>query len=169
MALPKKLKNFNLFNDGHSYLGEVEELTLPTLTRKMEEWRGGGMHGPIDTDHGIEKLSIEWTCGGYVAHALKQFGAQRHDAVQLRFAGAIQRDDTGEVQALEVVIRGRHSEIDFGTAKPGDPTQVKFTSSVSYYKLSIDNETIIEIDLLNMVEIINGVDLLESVRRAIGL
>lgn len=169
MSLPRKLKNFNLFVDGRSYVGEVEELTLPKLTRKMEEYRGGGMHGPIDSDMGMEKLSLEWTCAGYVRHALNQFGATRHDAAQLRFAGGIQREDTGEVQAVEVVVRGRHSEIDFGNAKAGENTQIKFTTSVSYYKLSIDDETIIEIDLLNMIEIVNGTDLLESIRRAIGL
>ncbi|STQ46103.1 phage major tail tube protein [Ewingella americana] len=36
MALPKKLKYLNLFNDGNSYLGVVSSLTLPKLTRKLE-------------------------------------------------------------------------------------------------------------------------------------
>ncbi|MCF5956493.1 phage major tail tube protein, partial [Xanthomonas perforans] len=36
MALPKKLKALNLFNDGESYLGQVVEVKLPTLSRKME-------------------------------------------------------------------------------------------------------------------------------------
>ena len=48
MALPSKLKNFNLFNDGHSYMGQVDEVVLPKLTAKMEEWRGGGMDAPVD-------------------------------------------------------------------------------------------------------------------------
>lgn len=42
MSLPSKLKNLNLFNDGASYLGQVVEVKLPTLTRKMEEFRAGG-------------------------------------------------------------------------------------------------------------------------------
>ena len=29
MALPKKLKNFNLFNDGASYMGIASEVVLP--------------------------------------------------------------------------------------------------------------------------------------------
>lgn len=28
MALPSKLKNFNLFNNGNNYLGQVSEITL---------------------------------------------------------------------------------------------------------------------------------------------
>ena len=42
MGLPAKIKNFATFIDGISYVGEVEEVTLPKLKRKMEDWRGGG-------------------------------------------------------------------------------------------------------------------------------
>ncbi|MBJ9626117.1 phage major tail tube protein, partial [Burkholderia multivorans] len=34
MALPSKLKNFNVFEDGTSFVGEVTEIQLPKLTRK---------------------------------------------------------------------------------------------------------------------------------------
>ena len=35
MGLPRKLKNFALFVDGENYMGEVPEVTLPTLTRQI--------------------------------------------------------------------------------------------------------------------------------------
>jgi len=40
--IPRKLKAFSLFVEGRGYAGKVAELTLPKLTRKMEEWRAGG-------------------------------------------------------------------------------------------------------------------------------
>jgi P2 family phage contractile tail tube protein len=43
MGLPRTLQNLMLFNEGQSYVGEVKTVTLPTLTRKLEEYRGGGM------------------------------------------------------------------------------------------------------------------------------
>ena len=42
------------------------------------------------------------------------------DGVQLRCAAAYQRDDTQEVDSVEIIVRGRHSEIDRGEAKVGD-------------------------------------------------
>ena len=60
MGLPRKIKNFTLFNEGLSYLGEVDEVTLPKLTRKTEDWRAGGMGGPIKADFGMEGLELEW-------------------------------------------------------------------------------------------------------------
>lgn len=168
MALPSKLKNLNLFNDGASYLGQVTEFKLPTLTRKMEEYRAGGMLGPVDIDLGQEKIEAEWKCGGLMREVLRQYGAVRHNAVQLRFAGAYQREDTGDVDAVEIVIRGRHSEIDAGTGKVGDDTEFSVKTTASYYKLSINGRTEVEIDMVGMVFIVNGVDLLAAQRRAIG-
>lgn len=171
MALPKKLKNMNLFNDGNSYLGVVASITLPPLARKMESWRGAGMNGSVKVDHGLgdDGIQLEWTLGGLDATALRQFGISNASGVQLRFAGAYQRDDTGDVSAVEVVVRGRHEQIEMGEAKPGEDTEQSITTTCTYYKLSIDGKTEIEIDLLNMVEMVNGSDRLAEQRRAIGL
>lgn len=168
MAMPRKLKNMNLFNDGESYLGQATEVKLPTLTRAMEAYRGGGMSGPVDVDFGNEKIELEWKCGGLMRSTLRQYGVTRHDGVQLRFAGAYQRDDTGGVDSVEVVVRGRHSEIDPGTAKVGEDTEFSVKTSCSYYKLTINGVTDIEIDFVNMIEIVGGVDRLAEQRRAIG-
>jgi len=38
---PTTLKNMNLYIDGKGYAGVIEEITLPKLTLKSEEFRGG--------------------------------------------------------------------------------------------------------------------------------
>ncbi len=169
MALPSTLKNYNLFVDALSYAGVADEVTLPKLSRMMEDHRSGGMNGPIGIDLGQEKIEIEYTLSGFVKETYTQYAQSTHDAVLLRFAGAYQSDDTGNVQALEIVVRGRPQEIDPGNAKGGEKTQSKTKIACSYYKLTVDNEVLIEIDLVNFVEIINGVDVLAKQRAAIGL
>lgn len=169
MALPNSLKNFNVFADGISYMGVVEEVKLPKLTRKMEAFRAGGMDGEVDIDLGQEKLEIEQTLGGFVADAYKAYGVTKAGGVLLRFAGAFQRDDTGAIQAVEIVCRGRHAEIDPGTAKGGDKNNTTVKSTLTYYKLTVDGTDVIEIDLLSFLFIVDGVDMLEAQRRAIGL
>lgn len=169
MALPRKLKNFALFGNGESYIGQVVEVKLPTLTRAMEDYRGGGMNGPVKIDQGQNGVELESKFGGLMRSILRQYAVTRHDGVQLRFAGAYQRDDTGAVDAVEVVVRGRHEEIDAGTAKAGDDTEFTVKTTCSYYKLTINGQTEIEIDLVNMVEIVGGVDRLAEQRRAIGM
>lgn len=169
MGMPSKLKNMNLFHDGTSFLGQVSEVTLPKLSRKMEEWRGAGMNLPVDADFGMELMTMEWQCGGFMQSVLEQWGEASVSGVPLRFAGAFQRDDSGEVDAVEVVVRGRHKEIDMGSGKLGSDTEFKVTSTLSYYKLSVNGSVVVEIDALNFVETVNGVDRLEAQRRAIGI
>lgn len=169
MALPNALKNFNAFNDGQSFMGIVEEIKLPKLSRKFEDFRGGGMDGEVGIDMGSEKLEIEQVCGGFCAAAYKAFGMTKANGVLIRFAGAYQRDDTGEVQAVEVVVRGRHQEIDGGDAKVGDKGKTTIKSRLTYYKLVADGQELIEIDLLGFLFKVNGKDMLADQRKAVGL
>lgn len=167
--LPNILKNFNLFNDGNSYMGQVEEIKLPKLKRKMEDFRGGGMNGPIKVDVGQDAMDLEFTLSGFNRQVLEQYGTTKADGVMLRFAGAYQRQDTGATQAVEIVVRGRHEEIDPGDAKSGDKGKTTVKSALTYYKLSIDGEEVIEIDLVNFIERVKGQDMLADQRTAIGL
>ncbi|KAF0863954.1 phage major tail tube protein [Pseudomonas sp. LD120] len=171
MAMPRKLKNLNLFNDGNSYLGVVKSVTLPPLGRKMESYRGGGMNGSVKADLGFsdDGIQFEWKTGGLDLIALRQFGSVNASGIMLRFSGAFQQDDTGDISTVEVVVRGRHETIEMGDASPGEDTEHSITTTCSYYKLTVDNEDIIEIDLLNFIEKVNGVDMLEKQRNAIGI
>lgn len=169
MALPKKLKNMNVFNDGISWLGEVAEVQLPKLARKFEDYRAAGMDGAVGVDMGQENLEMELTAGGVIKQALLQYGTTKVDGVYQRFAGAYQQEDTGQVTAYEIYMRGRWQEVDMGKAKPGDNTEVKLKARLAYYRLVENGVDIIEIDLMGMVFKVNGVDILEEQRRAIGL
>ncbi|MDA7086512.1 phage major tail tube protein [Pseudomonas sp. SA3-5] len=171
MAMPRKLKNMNMFNDAESYLGVCKSATPPPLSRKMEGYRGGGMNGPVKADLGWsdDGIQFDWTLGGLDLIALKQFGAVKADGVMLRWVGAYQQDDTGAVVAVEMVVRGRHETIDMGDAAPGEDTEHKITTTCSYYKLVVNGEVIIEVDLLNFIEIIDGVDMLAEQRKALGI
>ncbi len=168
MGMPSKLKNHNLYLDGQTHIGIVGEVTIPKLVLKMEEWRGGGMLGPIMIDNGLDKIEVEFALGGLMSSAIRQFGATRHDAVLLRHNGAYQEDGTGAVQAAEVICRGRYSELDFGNQKPGDDTEHKSKMACSYYKLSVDGQVWFEIDLLNAVFIVFGIDRYAEIRAALG-
>lgn len=169
MALPSKLKDFNLFGDGNNWQGQIAELNIPKLARKMEEYVGSGMDTPVDIDVGGEKIEFEWTCAGLVDEIFDGFGTSKLDNNQLRFAGAYTRDDTEETKAVEVIVRGRHREIDPGTAKKGNDNTIKVTTTCVYYKLIIDGREVIEIDALGFVFKVNGADRLAEKRKAIGL
>lgn len=171
MAMPRKLKHMNLFNEGESYMGVASTVILPKLTRKLEAWRGAGMDGiaKVDMGMGDDGLQLEWTLGGVDMTVIKQYGAVSANGIGLRFAGSYQQDDTGDTVPVEVVVRGRHEEIDMGEAKPGEDTEHKITTACTYYKLTVDGEELIEIDTMAMIFVVDGKDLMEEHRRNIGL
>ena len=172
MGLPAKLKNFGIFNDAESYIGQAAEVTIPKLGRKLESFRGAGMNGPVKVDLGMsdDGIQFEFKIGGLDLLSVRQYANASVSGVQLRFAGAYQRDDTGEVVAVEIVCRGRFKELDRGTLKAGDNTQAKVSMVNTYYKETINGRVMHEIDLINMVEIgPDGVDRMAEHRKAIGL
>lgn len=169
MALPRKLKNMNVFVNGTSFLDEATEVTLPKLTMKTEDYRGGGMLGEVAVDMGLEKLEMEIKFGGFMAELRKQFGNAKIDGTPLRFAGAYQRPNTGEVDAVEITARGRITEIDGGSSKVGDNTEETYKLALTYYKEDINGDTNIEIDLINHVYMVGGEDKFQAIRQAIGL
>ncbi|MGL5815345.1 MAG: phage major tail tube protein [Aeromonas sp.] len=171
MALPKKLKHLNVFLDGGNWLGVAEDFTPPKLSQKFEAYRGGGMIGAANIHMGLEDgaLDTSFTFGGLEADLVKRMGTPKIDGVSLRFAGSVQRDDTSEVVAVEIVQRGRFKELDRGTLKSGDNSQSKVSMVNTYYKETMNGLDLVEIDLLNMVWIVDGVDLMAEHRKAIGL
>ena len=171
MALPRKLKHGNIFMDGENWIGVAEDFTPAKLGQKLEAYRGGGMMGAANIHMGLEDgaLDTSFTFGGAEAALVKRMGLAKIDGVALRFAGSFQRDDTGEVVAVEIVQRGRFKDLDRGTYKSGDNTQTKVNMVNTYYKETMNGVDLVEIDLLNMIWIVDGVDMMAEHRKAIGL
>jgi phage contractile tail tube protein, P2 family len=159
----------NTFLDGVSYAGETAEVTLPKIAMKTEDWRAGGMTGPVPIDMGLDKIEVEFSAGGLLLAPIRQFGAARHDAAMIRWAGSYRSDSNGRVSAVEIVARGRYAELDLGKAKVGDDTEQKFKMAASYYKLTVDGEELLEIDMVSGIFVSGGIDRNAELRAAIGL
>lgn len=170
MALPRTLQDMMLFNEGNAYIGQIASVTLPKLTRKLEAWRGGGMHRGVKLDLGAnDDLDLEFTAGGPLKDVLKQYGVLGVTGVYLRFAGYYRDDETGEEANIDVIVRGRHEEIDMGEAKLGEMSEFKVKTAAAYYRLDWNDVPIIEDDPLGRVLMVDGVDLLAGSRRALGV
>ncbi|MCV9986413.1 phage major tail tube protein, partial [Burkholderia pseudomallei] len=55
------------------------------------------------------------------------------------------------------------------SCKPGGPSESKYNAALSYYEAAIDGAVIHEIDAFNMIRVIDGVDQLAEVRKALGM
>lgn len=163
--IPRILKNFSLFVDGRGLAGIVDTLTLPTLPIKVEEFRGGGMDAPVEHDMGMEKLEGTFQLQEYNPDILALLGQAN---VQLTARGAIRRDGEDAV-AVVVNMTGMIKQLEPGDWKAGESNMPTFSYTLRYYKLTVGGREIYEIDKVNMVRRVNGVDQLATIRQAIGV
>lgn len=166
--IPQVLYNTNLFVDGINFSGDVPSLSLPKLTVKTDEFRGGGMAGPIEMDMGLEKMEATFTTNGVRREAMKFFGLADQTAFNGVYRGSF-KGQKGQTTAVVATLRGMLKELDPGDWKAGDKAEFKYSIAVSYYKLEIAGRLIYEIDMVAAIRVIDGVDQLASMRSDLGL
>ncbi len=161
-------KNFSLYIDGKGYAGQVEEVNPPKLTKKTEDFRGGGMNGPLKMGMGMESMDADFTMIQFSRDVLAQFGAVEGQYIPFTLREALESYD-GTNTGVVHTMRGTITEIDQGSVKAGDKPAIKFMINLNYYKLQHGDVVVQEIDLTNMVHIVNGVDVLAAQRKNLGL
>jgi P2 family phage contractile tail tube protein len=158
------LKNFSLSIEGVGYAGNIDELQLPNLSLKVEEYRAAGMDAPLEIDQGLEKLEVSGTLSKVDAYIMRRFGTY----INFTARGALQSLG-GEVTPVEVKMTGLIKAIEHGAWKPGEKATLKFTATLSYYEYNQGGNTLHKIDVPGFVRIINGIDQLIEQRRALVL
>ncbi len=163
------LREMNLYVNGKGYAGVIDELNLPKLKLKTEEYRGGGMNVPIDVDMGMEKLETDFALSKFDKDVLTSFGLKAGSAIPLTVRGSVLSEDDGTETPIVVMLRGIVTEMDFGSWKSGENTPIKVAMSLRYFKLTLNGEEVHEIDVINMVRKIDGIDQLADTRKHIGI
>jgi P2 family phage contractile tail tube protein len=167
-AASQIFKNFALYIDGRGYAGNVDEVQLPDLKIKLEEYRAGGMDSSIGLDMGMEKMEASFKLSKYDADVLALWGMGPSRTVQLTLRGALESLD-GSVSNLVVNLEGTIDSMTPDALTPGAKAGLQATMSVRHYKNSINGVVVHDIDVMNMVRIVGGVDRLAKIRTALGM
>lgn len=167
--LPKHIKNWNAFVEGVGLAGLAEEVVTPVLERVTEAYRGAGMLGEVELDLGIEAMKLEFTLAEFNTGVLKQYGVPDTSGIGVRLLAAAKADGAdSNVDAIEMSVRGRFTKMDPGTLKSGDMAKMKCEMPLTYFKYTVNGDVIIEIDLINGIEKVGGVDRQAAIRQALG-
>lgn len=170
MPALEKIINANVFIDGYSFLGKAREVRLPTVNIENTEHRPLGTFGTVGLPQGVGRMEMSIIFDHFEAAAWKRMDPFK--PVNLTFRAAQQEYDpsSGIVRTKQVRIyaRGTFASGEAGNVTAAEGGQRTITLSLLYYKLVIDSETICEIDPVNNIYIVNGQDVLASVRAVIG-
>ncbi|MBJ8554072.1 phage major tail tube protein [Acinetobacter bereziniae] len=161
-------KNWNIFIDGKGYAGKADEYNPPELEEENEDYRAAGMDAAIDIRTGMKKLTSDFTLNSHSRDTLALFGVKQGKSTTVIVREAMESFD-GTVTAIEHTMQGKVVKISQGKVKAGELPKDKYDMSLTYYKQTIAGKVIHEIDVINMVRIIDGVDVLADIRNAIGI
>jgi len=167
----EKLINFAAYAENERLLGMVD-VELPTIEALSETIRGAGIAGEMDSPTlghiGPMSTTLKWR--QIEPEALELLAPKVH-ALELR--GSVQRYNGSageyETEVQKYVLRVIPKSAPLGTLAPAavqEPTQ---EFSVRYLKIFIAGRAKLEIDPMNYIYIVDGVDYLSSVRTDLGV
>jgi len=161
---------FELYEDAVNFLG-LTQATLPNLAFIVQQIQGAGLNGNIDVPiHGMMEameLSLNFRSP---TDAAKSLATPNTHHLDLRVA-AQYWDDTQSnygVEADKYVLLARPKAMNPGNIQTATPADTANTFSVVYYAGYRDGTKIWEIDPINYICEINGVDYFADVRKALG-
>lgn len=166
---PSIVKNFNMFVQGRGMAGLCDEAEVPELVEKTEEHRGGGMDGTAEVGMGQEAMRAKYTFAEVNPDLLKLWGVSNGNTARLILRATSQREDETATTAHVYEMHGAIRNMKIGSFKAGDKTTVEFEQSVNYFRVSLAGEDLIEIDVVNMIRIVGGVDQLAAQRADLGM
>lgn len=167
--LPRILKNFNLFVNGKGLAGVADEIELPEISIKTDDFRAGGMDADTEIDMGTEKMTAKWKLADPDADVLSLVGLTSGNSARVIAKGAYVRDSDGAKIAVVAELAGRVKKGGLGQWKSGSKADNDCEMTVNYYRLTIGGREVWEIDVENMIRRIGGVDQLAAIRAMIGM
>jgi len=162
--------NFAVYEDSTEYVG-MAKVTLPDLTALTQSISGAGIAGNVDAvimGH-FEAMTLGLSFRTTTSQVIKLAEPRRH-TIDLRVAQQEENPVAGvvEVRSVKHVLVIVPKSTKGGTVAPASPTDGSGEYAVRYWATYIDGQKVQEIDPLNFICIINGIDYLDAVRTAIG-
>lgn len=171
MKVPEKLINFRVYEDGTDLVG-VADVQLPSLESMTETVKGAGIAGEVESPVLGHYSSVEVVLNWRTLEKSNVLLA-RPSGVHLDLRGAQQVYDSGSgkfvVRPVKCVIQGVPKKTELGKLDVGTTSDTSNTIEAVYIKISIDGETLLELDKYNYICVIGDVDYMAEIREALGL
>lgn len=171
MKVPEKLINFRVYQNGKDMVG-VADVELPSLEAMTETVKGAGLAGEIDSPVLGHYSSMELTLNWRTLEK-SNVSLASPDGVNLDLRGAQQVYDSSAgkyiVRLVKCVVQGIPKKTELGKLDVGATTDTSNVIETSYIKITIDDETVLELDKYNYICNIGGFDFLKEVRKALGI
>ena len=170
MQIPEKINRFNVYvgdvTDDNKIQGITDEVTLPDFSYMSETISYSGMAGEVDSPSPgqLQSATIEITFANISKQGMSMV-ADDSKKITMRAAQEVTDSETLAVSFVNrtIEIKGRTKSINFGRLKKGGFGNPSITKEVIYYKDTLNEEELTEIDKYNGKCKINGADVVANI------
>lgn len=169
--LVNKVTNANIYLDGTSFMGRAEEITLPDISPKMADHKALGMVGEFELPSGLQKMSAKIKWNAIYPDVLKKT-YNSFTACRLMVRASVETWEGGTRSAQRpcvIYLTGTWRKSGGLVFKPQDNVESENELNITAYKMEIDGEEIVDIDVLSNIWRVNGEDQLAVYRSNLGL
>lgn len=168
-VIPEVINKYNVYRNGNVMIGVSGEVSLAEFQSITETISGAGLLGEIETVvvgmFSSMKQEIPFRILDEDVFSLgnplevQELTLRASEQVTEKASGGI------EFQGMRIVFRGRPTGFKPGTMKNGSQMNASVTLELFYVLIEIDGESKLELDKLNSVYKVNGVDILAEVSK----
>lgn len=170
MAANNILKRWTIHVDGIGKAGNCKSYQAPALTVVTKDFQSGDMDMPIPLDMGMEAMESSFSLFGVDPTVLPLFGLKSGTRTTVSVRSTYQ-DMTGKETELVEVLTGLITSVTRDEMGVGDQSDnaMSITMKLQYYKVVQAGVVLVEIDPINHVRKLGGIDVLEGIRAALQL
>lgn len=169
-ASVNRVTNANIYINGNSLLGQAEEVSLPDIKHKMAEHKALGMVGSVEFFSGIEKMEAKIKWNSFYLDTFKK-AANPFQAIQMQVRSSLETyTSSGRTTQVPVVVHltATFKNVPTGNFKQHDNVELESNLNVTYCKIVIGGQTVMELDVLANIYKVDGVDVLSTYRQNLG-
>lgn len=160
----RKITNANVYLNGINLIGKLDEITLPDIKMKMEDFKALGQYAETELPVGIEKMDLKMKWNAFYPEHL--LGANVTTSTNLIIkANVTEFGHLGRSQELPfvAVVNGMWKKIPGGQFKPSENVGgVEHEMTVHFMKQFVDGVPIVEVDVFNNILKIGEIDQLAN-------
>lgn len=170
--IPEKLNDFRVYEPGNPDYKGVSDIQLPSLEHMTEAINGAGILGEYESPAfghlSSMKLVLNWRV---TSKELLSFFRPEAMEIDCRMANQEYNEQLGKhnFTANRLYVRGIPVKNDLGKVQKGSPYEGSTELEVLHMRLECDGEVLIEVDRINYIYRVGGVDYTQKLREALGL
>ena len=162
--------DFAVYEDADEFVG-MASVKLPDKIQKVITMNGAGIGGDVEVpvNGHYDAMTLEMTFRNYSPRVARLREHRRHN-IELRVAQQNEDRIAGQVvtDAVKHVFVGIPKSATGGTVAPATAGDMTVAYSVRYWATFVNGTKVDELDQLNRIDIVNGIDYDAPVRKALG-